>query len=356
MHLRSHGGRPPQGTLDFSTPLNPLGPPPQLVEAIGRLARDAYRYYPDYEYKEFKEAIAGYYGLDPEKIVPLNGAAEAFYLALAALRPGTLISVEPTFGDHSLAIAQLGITWVTAPLTQGDSSYMLDPAAVCNLPYNIRRGSLLLVSNPNNPTGSSAPPNIILEVAECMEEGVILIDEAFMDLSPARNSSLLGRAPDNVVVVRSLTKSLAIPGLRAGFAYTENRRIVEALDALRQPWNVNTLAARVIIEALMNLSKDIKRHLDDSKELVLREASWLRARLDGLGLVVYETQAPFLLVHHPRARHPELQRELNKRGIHVRDASSFTYLTPYHSRISVRVRRENELLLRAFNRVLRDLA
>ncbi len=353
MPVRSHGGRPPPGVLDFSTPLNPLGPPPPVARAVSRLALEASLRYPDYEYRELREAVASYYGLDPDGVIPLNGAAEALQLALEAFKPRALVSVEPTFGDHGFTVTGLGIPWITLPLKQQGKRYIFDPSVVCSLPRALREGSLLLLSNPNNPTGSLANPKAVVEAAECMNDGLVLLDEAFMDLAPREGFSLLGRAPDNVVVVRSLTKSLAIPGLRAGFAYTENKRLAVLLEASRQPWNVNTLATTIVVEALAVHSRDTRRHVTKARELIESETSWLRSRLEALGLVAYESWAPFILVYHPQARHPRLQVELNRRGVHVRDASSFTYLTPCHSRVSVRLRRENQVLLEAFEDLLR---
>ncbi len=356
MPVRSHGGRPPPGVMDFSTPLNPLGPPPPVVEAVRRLALEASLKYPDYEYREFREAVASYYGLDPDGVIPLNGAAEALQLALAALKPRALVSVEPTFGDHGFTVTGLGIPWITLPLRQQGRRYVFDPSAVCSIPRVLREGSLLLLSNPNNPTGSLARSEAVVEAAECMDGGVVVLDEAFMDLAPREGYSLLGRASDNVVVVRSLTKSLAVPGLRVGFAYTENKRLAVLLEASRQPWNVNTLAAMIAVEALAVHSRDTREHSIKARELIESEAGWLRGRLEALGLVAYESWAPFILVYHPQARHPWLQVELNRRGVHVRDASSFTYLTPYHSRVSVRLRRENQALLEAFEDLFRRLS
>lgn len=351
--MRSHGGRPPPGVVDFSTPLNPLGPPPVVADAISRSALEASLRYPDYEYRELREAVAGYYGLDPDGVIPLNGAAEALQLALAALKPRALVSVEPTFGDHGFTVMGLGIPWVTVPLKQQGRRYIFDSSAVCNLPRVLREGSLLLLSNPNNPTGALARPEAVVEAAECMNGGVVLLDEAFMDLVPAEGYSLLGKAPHNVVVVRSLTKSLAVPGLRVGFAYTEDRRLVRLLEASRQPWNVNTLAALVAVEALATHAGETRRHISKAREAIRVESEWLRSRLEALGLTAYESWAPFMLVYHPQARHPRLQVELNRRGVHVRDASSFAYLTPHHSRVSVRLRGENQVLLEAFEDALR---
>lgn len=309
--------------------------------------------YPDYEYRGYREAVANYYGLDPDKVVPLNGAAEALTLVVTALKPSVLISIEPTFGDHPFMARGLGVPWVAVPLTPNEDEYELDPSVVYDLPQGVRRGSLVILSNPNNPTGSLARPKVLLEISELLEEGFLLVDEAFIDLSPAEGYSLLGRSPSNVVVVRSLTKPLAVPGLRAGFAYTTDKRVATRLEAARQPWNVNALAALVTTTALGACRREVVAHLREARRVVEEEAGRVKKNLGALGLRVYETKAPYVLVHHPQARHPGLQVELNKRGVHVREAGYFKYLTPYHSRVSIKRREENELLLRVFEEVFR---
>lgn len=355
MQLRLHGGRPPAGVLDFSTPLNPLGPPPTLKRLVETIAVDASLRYPDYEYKAFKEAVSAYYGVDADRVIPLNGAAEAIQLALLALKPKHLISVEPTFGDHGYTVKSLGIQWVTVPLALEGDGYTLDPSLPCGVSRRLREGSILLLSNPNNPTGSLAPPSIIEEIADCLENGLVLLDEAFIELSPG-GASLLGSAPGNVVVVRSLTKTLALPGLRVGFAHAEDARIAALLDSARQPWNVNTLAATVAVEALTTHRLEVENHVAAGLRLVESEIPWLEGRLKSIGVEVYGSHAPFILIKHEGASHPVLQAELNRRGVHVRDAGSFTYLTPQHSRVSVRSRGENQVLVEALAGALEALA
>ncbi len=348
---RRHGGRPPRGVIDLSAPLNPLGPPEPLSEALRSSLEEAYKY-PDYDYARLKDAISGFYGIDPELIVPLAGAAEAYTLALAALRPSLVVTVEPTFGDHPSLLTRLGVRWLSASMIDAGDRFKLDANALCSLPGWARRSSLVIVSNPNNPTGHVAPRRVLESLSSCFEDATLIVDEAFMDLSPLHNHTMLDGPPENVIVVRSLTKPLAAPGLRVGFAYTSSRRLAALLDAARQPWNVGGLEAAAVAEILERYQSEVKRRLEEARRLVASEASRLQRILSGAGVRVYETHAPYALVFHPCARHPEAQTRLSSRGVYVRDASSFHGLTPLHSRVSIKTPDVNERVFRVLAEVL----
>ncbi|MCE4604529.1 MAG: histidinol-phosphate aminotransferase family protein [Aeropyrum sp.] len=332
---RVHGGRPPPGVEDFSNPLSPLGPPRELEAALKEASTEAaHRKYPDYSYKGLREALASYYDIDAEAVVPLAGAAESLTLALAAFRPDALVTVEPTFGDHRVQAAGAGVSWATAHYIQEGRRFLLDPGLVCSLVNRIRGRTLVVVSNPNNPTGSLAPASVIWEIASCLDEGsVLLVDEAFIDFTSS--PGVLRNPPPQTIVVRSLTKILATPGLRVGFAYSADKNLSRRLDMVRQPWNVGGLAALAIEKLISRSSKEFRRHVESSRSLVtkLREAAVTALR--AAGLEVFDSKAPYLLVWH-RLRHPSMQRCLEARGYYVRDASSFPYLTPNYSRVSVR--------------------
>ena len=347
---RFHGGRVPGRAIDFSTPINPLGPPKPVVEALNEALRRA-RSYPDYGYEKLRNAIAEFYGVDPRSVMPLNGAAESLTLALLAFKPRVLVTFEPTFGDHKATLSPLGVGWVSIQLKEAWSRFEFDWSYACSLPRRLVRGSLVLVSNPNNPTGALAGRRVVERVASCLEDAILLVDEAFMDLSPG-GESLLGSAPSNVIVVRSLTKTLALPGLRIGFLYSDNLRMLARLEAARQPWNVNSIAEHAVTEAFVEAPEEVAEHLEASRRLVREALELLSRRLSKLGFRVYDSRAPFILVRHHPYKHPALNHRLLKLGFYVRDASTFHGLTPYHSRISARPLGECKALLEALEMVV----
>ncbi len=346
---RHHGGKVSPHILDFSSPSNPLGPP-QIVDEIilAHVRSRGYARYPDYEYEKLREAIATFYNLNPKDIVPLNGSAEALQLLVPTLKPNTIIAVEPTFGDHKLQAYLTGVPLITIPYVVRKLRYEVDLNIYCSLPVEFKANSIVLISNPNNPTGTLTPRRVVEEILTCSHHStIVVVDEAFSDFT-GNIESLLGSADERIVVLRSFTKIFNIQGLRVGFLYSTSRRITRLVDGFRQPWNVNSMAAEVV-EKLLEWD-GLKDFIRTTLEVVDKERRFLEERLRKLGFEVYESQAPFILIRH-RIPHPHFNRKLLENGLFVRDASTFTYLTPYHSRVSVRLRNDNLKLLGVLERL-----
>jgi threonine-phosphate decarboxylase len=347
---RYHGGRVSPQVIDFSSPSNPLGPPPIVDEILLDSVRSrVYTRYPDYEYKMFREAVAELYNVDPASLVPLNGSAEALQLLIPVLKPRVMVSLEPTFGDHRVQARSAGLPLVTIPYIVKGSRFEVDPNVYCNLPSEFRTRSLILLSNPNNPTGALTPRRVLEELLSCSKDNTVLVvDEAFSDFTGNRES-LLGLGDDRVIVLRSFTKIFSIQGLRVGFLYAGSRRMARLLDGFRQPWNVNSLAVEVTVKLLE--WDGLGEYLRATLEVVEVERLFLEGNLKRLGFEVYESKAPFLLVRHG-VPHPHFNNELLENGLFVRDASTFPYLTPYHSRVSVRLRGDNIRLLEVLEKLV----
>ncbi len=286
-------------------------------------------------------------------MIPLNGASEGIPLLLEALRPRRLLVVEPTFGDNALEAGAAGVEYTPVALELRGDSWLLDPDSLCMMPPDTLRGSLVLMSNPNNPTGLHVPPEGVEALAGCLgERGAwLVVDEAFVRLSRRPDWSLAGRAPPNTLVLGSLTKDLAMPGLRLGYLVAHDRRVASLIDSARQPWNVNSIAAAVG-EALAAYRREFDSYLQAARGLIVGEAPRILDSLKRLGLRAWWGGPPYILVYHPARRHPLLGEILDGMGVHVRDASSFHGLGPEYSRISVRLPGENSLLLEALAQAL----
>jgi len=352
MIVRIHGGRTPPGiTLDFSTPINPLGAP----EAIHKLVEEAvklriYTKYPDYEYQELRQAIASFYSIDEDRVIPLNGAAEGISLAIACLKPNVLVVFEPTFGDYRLEAHALGIPVISISYVERVDEYELNIYGAEELGKVVRnRKALVLLSNPNNPTGCYSELRLLKHLAEILENSVVLIDEAFIELCNECESVLsLAKDYENVAILRSLTKTFSVPGLRIGFLYLGNEKVYEVLEACRQPWNINSLTSFVFSKALTEYASQLRKFVEDSRRVIAEERSFLVKSFRELGIKVYRSRAPFILVRHKRFTSRQVNEALTRFGIVVRDASTFTYLTPYHARVSVRLREDNRRLVETY--------
>jgi histidinol-phosphate/aromatic aminotransferase/cobyric acid decarboxylase-like protein len=348
--MKTHGGRAPRGVVDFSSSLNPLGPPRELHEAIAKcLGERVYARYPDYEYRALKSRISSFYGLDPGDIVLLNGSAEAYTLVLTALKPKTIVSVEPTFGDHQHASRALNIRLEPVFMRPDPKSWVLDASSLLNAVKIAPKPCLVILSNPNNPTGSHVSPWVLEQVA--LHDGCyLLVDEAYLDFTSLGSSYKLGL--ENVLSVRSLTKIFSVPGLRLGFLAVRGR-IAKLLEELRPAWNVNSIAACSFESFLGEHESLAAEFVEKSRRLVEYERSRLAKRLGGIrGLRVYDSLAPYMLIRHDKLPHPRFQRELVRRGLYVRDCSSFLGLGSSYSRVSVKLREENDKLVESLGELL----
>jgi len=275
-------------------------------------------------------------GRCPEEVLPLNGAAEAFWLLAGALRPELAVCVHPSFTEPEAALRSAGTPVVRALRDPDDFS--LDPEAVDP------SAGLVVTGNPNNPTGT-------LDPAACLERlarsgRVLVVDEAFMDLVPGESQSLAARGDlPGLVVVRSLTKSWALPGLRAGYLLGPPD-LVAALRGSRQPWSVNALALTAL-EAYGEAPEGTTAVAEE----VARAREGLEAALRRLpGVHVWPSSANFVLVRVPGG--PAVRRGLLALGIAVRRCDTFPGLSPDHLRVAVRTPADNDLLLAALRKVL----
>ncbi|MGH3761722.1 Rv2231c family pyridoxal phosphate-dependent protein CobC, partial [Actinophytocola sp.] len=229
--LRHHGDvDAPPGLEDFAVNVRGDGPPAwlreRLAHAVGRLGR-----YPSTEDdRRARSAVAARHGRDAGEVLVLGGAAEGFAL-LPALRPRAAVVVHPSFTEPDVALRSAGVP-VRHVLLRESDGYALDPRDVPD------DADLVVIGNPTNPTSVLHPADTVRALAR--PGRVVVVDEAFMDAVPGEPASLAGEPLPGVLVLRSLTKTWALPGLRAGYALGEPA-LLERLAAHRPHWPVGTL-------------------------------------------------------------------------------------------------------------------
>lgn len=344
--MRVHGGGI-EGVLDFSVNANPLGPPKVLEEEVARCFRDgAYRSYPDSNYEGLKAAIAHFHDVDEEHLIACNGASEALSLALISLRPKNLLVVSPSYGDYGLLSEGIGAGCRHLVMREVDGGFEFDAERVVDEVEGLG-GAVVVITNPNNPTGLVVEEAALSKLAEELRgRAWLLVDEVYAELSGYKG--LIGRELDNVIVVRSFTKVFGVPGLRLGFAYTPSRRVLRRMEAIRPTWNIGTIAEMAFRKVLVEAKDELWEFVRRSSRYIAEERAKLASSLSNLGYHVYESRANFLLLKHPWIDSIALRDELlREHGIHVRPAHTFHGLTRFHTRIAVRRRDENELLVRA---------
>ncbi|HEX5850146.1 MAG TPA: aminotransferase class I/II-fold pyridoxal phosphate-dependent enzyme [Rubrobacter sp.] len=326
-----------EALLDFSQNINPLGPPPQALDAARRALFEESGRYPDLEYRELREGLAGYLEVPPENVVPTNGGAEALFLAAGAARAGDALILEPTFSEYAAAARASGREVVRRLVRRPEDGFRFDHAALGDL----RGISVVFLCNPNNPTGESLDPAEVLGIADRVREAgaLLVVDEAFADFAPG--ISVGGMVGESLWVARSFTKFFAIPGLRLGCLICDDAELVKRL----QPsWPVNAVAAAAGIAAV-----DDAGFSTASVSEVTRLRDDLYFALDNLpGLQPYPGAANFLMVRGPEA----LAGRLARRGLLVRGCEPFMGLGAGFFRVAVRGEAENERLLSALREEL----
>ena len=337
--LARYGLPADQPLVDFSANLNPLGPPPWLDGWLAGAA-DCLSRYPDPDDDRARRAIAEHEGVAPERVLVTGGGAEAIYLAAGLHAGGRALIVQPTFSEYARACEHYGLDVASLPL--GGAAFDLDIDAAERA---MREVEVLFLCRPNNPTGTLIPREAIERLlARGQETGTTLVvDEAFVDFTARdeRLTPLLGESP-NLLLLRSLTKLYALPGLRLGYLLGAPETVAR-LAARQLPWSVNALALELVAPLLADA------------DYLARTRAWLAAQRDlpsrvgALGHAVAPTAANFLLLRGGRdaAEAEALFAFLLRRGLLARHTHNFPGLDGRWLRFALRQGPDNARLLEA---------
>lgn len=332
--LRHHGDREVgDGLLDLAVNVHDAPPPGFLTAAVAASLADLARY-PDAA--PAAAALAAHHDVAPDRVLPTAGAAEAFTL-LARLRPWRRpVVVHPQFTEPDVALEAAGHRPTHVVLAE---AFALDPALVPD------EADLVLLGNPTNPTGVRHPAAAVLALRR--PGRLLVVDEAFCDdaresvLHHAGTAGPEGPHEGDVLVIRSLTKLWAIPGLRAGYVVAAPT-IVSALRHLQPPWSVSTPAVAAMVAATTDIAQaEARRRVAD----VRRWRAHLRARLDAAGVphVAGDPTTPFVLARPGAGVHAALREA----GVAVRRCDTFPGLDGSWVRIAVRPEHATDQLLAA---------
>jgi len=328
--LRSHGDELVRsGDADHAVNVLAGGPPEWLRDELRNALDAGVDAYPDES--DAVAALAALHDRDPREIVPTNGAAQALWLLPAALRPSLAACVHPGFTEGEAALRAHAIP-VARVLRDPDRGFALDPLAVPDA------ADLVLLGNPASPSGTLDPAAAVLALRR--PGRTIVVDEAFMDLVPGEANSLVREHRQDVIVVRSMTKSLSVPGLRVGYAVA-SPVLSDRLRAVRPPWSVNALALAALRAAA--------RRPDALAAAAVRasaERDDLARRLERIDRIrTWPSSANFCLVEVPDG--PRVTESLRASRIAVRPAASFPGLKSTHLRITAREPATNARLAEA---------
>jgi histidinol-phosphate aminotransferase len=310
-----------------------------VVEAVARAAAESNRY-PDQHARVLRRRIAERYDTDPARVAVGNGSCEILLAAAEALcEPGAeLVYAWPAFSMYPHLGALSGAREVRVPLG-GDYEHDLDAIAT----EVTAATQLVLICNPNNPTGTYLPAERIGAFVERVPDHVtVILDEAYIEFQvaddPEATLDLLRDHP-NLVCLRTFSKCYGLAGMRVGYALC-SPRFRAAVDAVRQPFSVNVLAQAAAAEAILH-QDDLMRRI----ERTIAERLWVEDELRDLGLATAETQANFSWVALGDRDEAEIVESLGRAGVIVRPGEGLG--GPGHIRVTHGTRSENEAFIEA---------
>lgn len=315
---------------------NPLGPSPRAVEAVLGEAKRAHLY-PDGSATAVRQALARQLGVMPETIVLGNGADELLALiAWAAFEAEDEVVIpRPSFEPYGTVVTLAGATPVWSPL----ANYQTD---LTDMARRVTpRTKALILCSPHNPTGTVVRRTPLLQLLADLgaDPPLVILDEAYRDFADdpeaADGVALLPRHPA-LITLRTFSKIAGLAGLRVGYAVAKPE-VIEKLNRVRAPYNVNRLAQAAAVAALED-----REHWEKTVRLVRDERRFLAAELTRRGFTVVPSQANFLLVR-TGAEEAALQERLLRSAILVRAGTAVGF--PGHLRITVGTRTQNERLL-----------
>lgn len=362
LNVRTHGGdiyaaarelgRDPTEILDFSASINPLGPSPHVWHAIAQ-SQHLLSHYPDPDCWDLRQALAAVWQIDPGQIVVGNGSTELIDAIPRALGIHRLLVVQPTFSEYAAAIVRAG-GQATELYTDRRDQYAIPVDRLVHVLETGRSNGCsihgIVLCHPNSPTGQACSPDDVARLAKAARRrGLwLVIDEAFADYCPDRSVLPQAASWPHVVILRSMTKFYALPGLRVGYAVTTGT-IARRLQRQLPPWSVSAMGQVAALAAVNDAA-----HARKSLRFMARERGRLKELLTALpGCVVMPTYANYFFVELPRGWHArDMTKRLRRRGILIRDCSSVPGTNSRSIRLAVRTVQENDRLIRTLSRLL----
>ena len=294
--------------LDFNE--NTLGPSPRVVEALRAIPADHIAIYPEYD--GLREAVAAQLPgpLQPEQVGLFNGVDAAIHAVFHAYgdRGETLLTTTPTFGYYTPCAQMQGMAIEAIPYAGEAFAFPLEAIRSALA----RRPRLLLICNPNNPTGTRLEPQVILELAAQAPGTLVVVDELYEAFTGDSVLPLADfSATPNLLVLRSLAKTAGLAGLRIGFAIGHGA-VVDRISRVTGPYDINSFAVTAAFAALAD-----QAYVDAYVAEVLRARSWISAQLRGAGVRHHVAGGNYLLIW-PRTAAAQVDAALRAEGILVR--------------------------------------
>ena len=337
--------------LEFSGPINFLGPSPKAVEAIKQYAK-LIRFYPDPNPVEFKAEVAKYvgHGVEEENIILGNGSIELIYAITEILPRGfNAVIPVPSFSEYEKAALRVGGKPVFVQLPE---NFALETEKIKKAVTGDTK--IMCICNPHSPSGTLYSKEAVLELLDfCHKKDIIFsVDENYIEFADkGQDTTLAGlvKEYENLFVIRSVTKFYGMPGIRLGYGMAA-RNLIDKLETVRLPWSINGLAGVATLAAFNDTE-----FIQNTKQTIAKERAQLTKKLNEIeGLHVYPSVTNFVLVKilNRKITSTKLKDLLAKEHILIRDCCTFVGLDDSYFRVTVRSAEDNQKLVETLKQIL----
>lgn len=336
--------------MDYSASINPLGFPRTGRRAI-HSALNQIAHYPDPDCWNLRQELAQQCRVDPDMILVGNGSTELIHLLPRGLGIKSALIIGPTFTEYARALMDAGSAVQYVYAKREDHFRPPLEETIRQLSVERTRFDAVFLCNPNNPTGRAMDREAMHELAQAVEQrqGWLIVDEAFIDYCQTKSVVSLLHAHPRMILLRSLTKFYAMPGLRVGYLLGASKAVERVRDR-QPPWSVNSLAQEVSLAVLQD-----RAYATRSRMFMKSERARFMVSLRSLSdLRIYPSTTNFALIELPSSTSAaEVTDRLACDGILVRDCSPLSGFTTEMIRVAIRTPKENRRLIKALGVCLR---
>ncbi|MBE6733937.1 MAG: histidinol-phosphate transaminase [Ruminococcaceae bacterium] len=333
------GEQPKDGEyIKLNTNESPFPPAPSVVEALKGEDVEKLRLYSDPTMSVLKGKLANLYGVKDENIYLSNGSDDILNFAFMAFGQDGAVFPEITYGFYSVFAELHGIGYECVPLREDFTVDYKD---------YLKRDKLVVIANPNAPTGDMRPLWEIEEIIKSNPDNVVVIDEAYVDFGGESAYPLIDKY-DNLLVVRTFSKSRCMAGARLGYAIA-SKGIISDLEKLKystNPYNINRLTA-----TLGEATVDAEEYYQEKCKEIMSVREYTKERLEAMGFLVLSSKANFLFAKHNKINGEKLYLELKARHILVRHFTNDKIKN--FNRITIGTKEQMDKLLEATQEILK---
>ena len=323
--------------IKLNTNESPYPPAPSVVAAMTGEQVELLRLYSDPTAKELKEKLAGLYSVQPENVFVSNGSDEVLNFAFMAFGDRGVVFPEISYGFYEVYAELYQLDYEKIPL---ESDFSLDYEKYCG------RNKMVVIASPNAPTGMSIPVWQIEEIVKSNPDSLVLIDEAYVDFGGESALPLIAKY-DNLLVVRTFSKSRCLAGGRLGYAFA-HPAIVEDLEKIKystNPYNINRLTL-----LLGAATVDAEDYYREKCAEIVQTREWTKKQLEKLGFFVLSSDTNFLFAKTAKMDGGQLYETLKSKGVLVRHFKNLKI--SQYNRITIGTKQQMEILINTLKEVL----